>query len=79
MPTLPDMWPSERHGGHCLQGTESQSRPHCGCSTLEDSGHDSGDGSVCVVTDGGMRHVNTSDYETANLGTDCLKAGSHGN
>lgn len=78
-PTPPDVWPSERHGGYCLQGTESQSRPHCGCSTLEDSGQDSGDGSVCVVTDGGMRHVNTSDYETANLHTGCLKVGNHGN
>lgn len=79
VPTLPDVQPSERHGGHCLQGTESQSKPHHGCSTLEDSGHDSGDGSVCVMTDGGVRPVNTSDYETTNLHTDCLKVGNHGN
>lgn len=76
VPALPDVGRSERHGGYCLQGTESQSKPHHGYSTLEDSGHDSGDGSLCVVTDGGRRHVNTTDYETANLRTE---VGNNGN
>ena len=51
--TPPEVWPSERHDGRHMQGTESLSRPHHGCPVLEDSGPESGNQPLlCGLTDG---------------------------